>query len=323
MQIADLPTGSRLAYARVEGAGDRTDPPIVVLHGGPGVADMAGDLAFFGRLTGTGRDVILYDQVGAGHSSRLADPSDYTLARDLEDLEALLDVLGVDRAVLVGHSYGGTLAAAYAGKHPSAVEALVFLAPGQIRPYATSWGTGMVDRLGPAQRASLYLELLQPRALLAWLVSQVNPAAARAFIGDDEMDRRFDSSYARSAPGLYCRPPADVPAPRGLGAFTNAMVRRIPDLRPGLAEVEAPALIIKPQCDYLPWSFGTDLATALPDAWLVYLEGAGHSLYAERPDEVEGLIDAFLAGQALPIPPQADLEAPASLVGPIGPIDPS
>jgi proline iminopeptidase len=96
------------------------------------------------------------------------------------------------------------------------------------------------------------------------------------------------------------------------------MVRRIPDLRPALAGVTAPAIVIKPQCDYLPWTFGTDLVDALPNADLVYLRGAGHSLYVERPDEVGGLIEAFLTGEELPIPPITDLAPPPDLDGPAG-----
>lgn len=75
MRTIELPTGSTIAYVRVpasRGAATHVPQtaaePVVGIHGGPGVADMAGDLAFFGRLAGTGREVILYDQVGAGAS---------------------------------------------------------------------------------------------------------------------------------------------------------------------------------------------------------------------------------------------------------------
>lgn len=319
IRSADLATGSRLAYVRVPAAGPPTGDPIVFLHGGPGVADMRGDLAFFSSLTETGREVILYDQVGAGHSSRLDDPTAYTLERDRADLEALLEQLGVERAVLIGHSYGGTLAAAFAAEHPDRVSGLVFLAPGAIREHPREYGTGMVDRLAPQQRSALNGLLFQPRALFGWLLTQGNPRAAHAFAGDREMDARYDRIYAASLPGLFCgSPPADVELPHGLGSYTNAMVRQIPDLRPSSARVDAPALVIKPQCDYLPWTFGTDLVTALPDARLVYLRDAGHSLYAERPDEVRGLIEAFLADEPLPIPPVTDLAPPADLDGPTG-----
>lgn len=321
MELADLPSGSRIAYVRVPGdpsGASSGDEPIVVLHGGPGVADMRNDLVFFRRLAADGREVILYDQVGSGHSGRLDDPTAYTLERDVADLGALLDLVGARRAVLVGHSYGGTLAAAFAAATPDRVAALAFLAPGAIRPHAVEYGTGMVDRLTPDRRRTLYAALLEPRALFGWLLTQANPRAARALFPDHEMDARYDRTYALSAPGLYCDPPPDPALPHGLGFYTNAVRRTIPDLRPALAGIHVPAIVLKPQCDYLPWTFGTDLVAALPDASLVYVEGAGHSLYAEKPDGVFGVLQAFLAGEASPIAPRTDLEPPANFTGPLG-----
>lgn len=318
MRFADLPTGSRLAYLHVPANPSSTGATVVFLHGGPGVADMHGDQAFFTDLTAAGHDVLLYDQVGAGRSSRLEDPTQYRLERDLADLEAMLAALDIERPILIGHSYGATLAAAYLARHPGGAARVVLLAPGAIRQHRVEYGTGMVDRLTSAQRLDLYAALLQPRALLGWLLSQVDVRAAHAFAGDAEMDARFDRTYALSVPGLYCDPPADPPPVHGLGFYTNAVRRRIPDLRADLAAVDVPVLIVKPQCDYLPWTFGTDLAESLPDARLVYLPGAGHSLYAERPDTVRSLLRAFLADRPLPIAPLVDLAPPADLRGPVG-----
>jgi proline iminopeptidase len=318
MRFAELATGSRLAYVRVPASPPSAGATVVFLHGGPGTADMHGDQAFFTDLTAAGHEVLLYDQIGAGHSSRLEDPTAYSLERDLADLEALLAALDVERPILVGHSYGATLAAAYLARHPAGAARAVLLAPGAIREHRLDYGTGMVDRLTSAQRLELYGALLQPRALLGWLLSQVDVRAAHAFADDAEMDARFDRTYALSVPGLYCVPPTDPPPVHGLGFYTNAVRRRIPDLRAALAAVDIPVLIVKPQCDYLPWSFGTDLARSLPNARLVYLPGAGHSLYAERPDAVRSLLRAFLADRPLPIAPLDDLAPPADLRGPVG-----
>src|SRR3712207_2805724 len=75
---------------------------------------MKGDAEYFGRLAGDGFNVYVYDEVGSGRSSRLEDPRGYTLERDVADLEAIREEIGAKRLVLIGHSYGGTLAAAYA-----------------------------------------------------------------------------------------------------------------------------------------------------------------------------------------------------------------
>jgi hypothetical protein len=67
----DLPDGSRLAL-HVTRAAAATQPPIIFVHGGPGVADMAH---------------YVYDRIGTGASTRLPDPTGYTTARAVQDLE--------------------------------------------------------------------------------------------------------------------------------------------------------------------------------------------------------------------------------------------
>jgi proline iminopeptidase len=52
---------------------------------------MAHDLDVFSELADDWHDVVLYDEIGTGHSARLEDPREYTLERDLADLEALLE----------------------------------------------------------------------------------------------------------------------------------------------------------------------------------------------------------------------------------------
>jgi proline iminopeptidase len=67
---------------------------------------MEGDARYFGRLASDGFYVYVYDQVGRGRSSRLADPRGYTMERDVSDLEAIREEIGAERTVLIGHSYG-------------------------------------------------------------------------------------------------------------------------------------------------------------------------------------------------------------------------
>jgi proline iminopeptidase len=118
-----------LAYLGLPAAGRARLTPVVVLHGGPGIPDLAGDAAFFGPLTALGYDVHLYEQLGAGGSARLADPTGYGIDRDVDDLEQVRVILGADRMILLGHSYGATLAAHYLAAHPDRVDRLVLSSP--------------------------------------------------------------------------------------------------------------------------------------------------------------------------------------------------
>jgi len=95
------------------------------------VVDMAHDATAFAPVA-TDRDVYIYDRISTGASSRLADPTGYTTARAVQDLEAVRVHTGAPRVVLHRHSWGARLAVAYAQEHPDHVAALVLSAPGEL-----------------------------------------------------------------------------------------------------------------------------------------------------------------------------------------------
>lgn len=317
-----LPTGSRIAYLTIPAEGTPKPTPIIFLHGGPGVPQMAVDAPFFGQLAQDGYDVYLYDQIGAGLSARLGDPGAYTLARHVADLEAIRQQIGAARVVLIGHSWGGTVAASYLAAHPDHVERVIFSSPGAL--YPPDWmgaGTGMIGRLTPLQKWRAYAVLLQPRALLAYALVQVNPRAAHAFAGDREMDARFDVLFARVAPGIVCDarslPQGEI---HGLGFYANqvpqaANAPRPADPRPALRAIRAPALVLKGSCDYLPWALTMEYRDTLPDATLVYLSGVGHQAYEEQPGPYLAAVRAFLRDEPPPIAPYAPRDPPPDYTG--------
>ena len=101
--------------------------PLVILHGGPGMAhDYLDSLT---RLADSGRAVIHYDQVGCGNSSHHpdADPSMWTVELFVEELTRLLATLGIDQSGyhLLGQSWGGMLAAEFAVLQPGGLRSLI------------------------------------------------------------------------------------------------------------------------------------------------------------------------------------------------------
>jgi pimeloyl-ACP methyl ester carboxylesterase len=104
-------------------AGD--GPPLLCLHGGPGLSDYlpSPDLIGLGDETAGWRR-ISYTQRGLSPS-----PTDgpFTLAQHVADAVAVLDDLGIERAVVLGHSWGGFLAALLAARHPDRVTGLVLV----------------------------------------------------------------------------------------------------------------------------------------------------------------------------------------------------
>lgn len=101
-------------------------PTVVVLHGGPGATHDY--LLPLRDLAAPGRAVVLYDQVGNGRSSHApgAPSSTWTVARFLEELDQLLDELGIgDDYVLFGQSWGGMLATEHAVRRPPGLRGLI------------------------------------------------------------------------------------------------------------------------------------------------------------------------------------------------------
>lgn len=305
-QQIDLVTGSRLSVHRVVGRGPIRHAPIVVLHGGPGIPDLEANTAVFAPLADTGADVYLYAQVGTDGSSRLADPRGYGLDRDAADLEGLRARLGLDRMVLIGHSYGANLAAAYLAAHPEHVERLVLLSPGALAPDDDSGGRATAG-LGADRRLQLYSTVLAPRPLLGYALLQVNPSAAHAFLPDAEADARNDQVLNLARAGLYCAgPPPGSPPVRGSGFYAmqypqSATASDPVDLRPRIAGQPTPALIVKGGCDYLSWRSALDFRDALPRSQLLFLPDAGHNLQQEQPEAVRAAINAFLLDEQ-PVP---------------------
>jgi len=306
----ELDTGSRLAYVKLPGSAPARPTPIVVLHGGPGVPDMAGDVAYFGRLTDLGYDVYVYDQLGAGRSTRLADPTGYGIERDVSDLDGVRRAIGAERMVLIGHSYGGSLAAHYLAAHPGRVEKLVLSSPGALDPSDRS-GDRAAAGLDGAARLRSYVAALAPRALLGYVLTQVAPSAAHAYLGDDEADARNDAILSITEPARHCSPGQGTGPVQGSGFYAwqypqSASAPPPPDVRPALSGLTTPTLVLKGECDYLSWRSAIDYRRALPGSHLLYLEGAGHNTYEDRPHAVMTAVRAFLTGGSLPETPYTD-----------------
>ena len=317
-----LDTGSRIRVVRLPAAtGPRRASPVVVLHGGPGVADMAGDAAYFRSLTGDGFDVYVHDQVGAGRSTRLTDPTGYAVDRDVADLEAIRRRIGVDRMILVGHSYGATLAGHYLARHPDRVARLVLISPGALDPDDTS-DANLTARLSTPRRLRLYTMLAAPRPLLGYALLQVNPRAAHAYLPDAEADARNDEVYRATEPALHCTPAQARRPLRGTGFYAlqypqSATSPPRPDPRPAIDGLPTPTLVLKGSCDYLSWRSAIDYTATLPEATLLYYRGAGHNLAQDRPDDTLAAIRAFLTDAPLPQPAYRHEGAPADYQGPV------
>ncbi|MEA2692959.1 MAG: proline iminopeptidase [Acidobacteriota bacterium] len=111
--------GGTLIYYKTLGRGE----PLVVLHGGPG-ASHDYFLPYFLPLARHNR-LVFIDERGSGKSQKLDDPAGYTVEAMVEDVEAVRQALHLGKVNLLGHSYGGVLAQAYALKYQEHLSHLV------------------------------------------------------------------------------------------------------------------------------------------------------------------------------------------------------
>jgi proline iminopeptidase len=117
-------TGGRVWY-RIAGE-DREGLCLLCLHGGPGFTH---DSVTSLEGLASDRPVVFYDQLGSGRSDRPGDPSLYRLERYVDEVMRVRDELGLARIHLLGHSWGGGLAVAYAlAGHPG-IESLILASP--------------------------------------------------------------------------------------------------------------------------------------------------------------------------------------------------
>ena len=316
----ELPTGSRIAYVHYPARHPISASPIIFLHGGPGafiVDHPAIAEQFYQSLASLGYDVYLYDQIGSGHSARLSDPRQYTVERHISDLEAIRERLHAQRLILIGDSWGATLAASYIAEHPRRCAKAVFSGPGALD--------------ASDMKAASYADAPMVKAADAWFAKifsqpcyqgmrDIRPADVVALyrsIPEHEIDTEFDDFVHRTARFLVCDPaklPADAPSV-GMGWWANLMTsvdlgshRR--DLKRILAKVQIPVLILRGGCDYLRWEVAYKYKLAFAKATLLYVPQAGHAFGYDQPKIYSSAIEAFLQDRPLPLVPYASSIAP-------------
>ncbi len=136
-----------------ETVGTSAGTAALYLHGGPGSGTSSSARRYFDP---DGYRAVLFDQRGCGRSRPLASDPDYDLSTNttahlVEDIERLRERLGIDRWVVVGESWGVTLALVYAQRHPERVIATVLAAVTAGTRKETDWITRDMGRVFPRE----------------------------------------------------------------------------------------------------------------------------------------------------------------------------
>jgi proline iminopeptidase len=120
VRLIRLADGHRVWTRRV-GSGPRK---VLLLHGGPGLSHDYME-CFASVLPQAGFEMYFYDQLGCGRSDHPNDVRLWNLPRYLDEVEQVRAALGIDKMILIGHSWGSILGIEYALRHPHRLERLV------------------------------------------------------------------------------------------------------------------------------------------------------------------------------------------------------
>lgn len=261
---------------------------VLLLHGASG---SSGDplLALGGRLAERYR-VIAVDRPGHGWSDRIDGAAMASPARQAEVIWEALTAIGVERAIVVGHSWSGALATNMTLDHADRVAGLVLLSP-----VSHPWPGGNIawyynPTVAPGIGTFLARVVATPLGLLA-----LHPAARAVF---HPQEARPDYVEAARA-SLVLRPRtfrANAEDVAGLHAFVTAQSRRYGAIR-------APTVILSGEADRIVWTnlHSRALEREIPGARLVVLPGIGHMPHFAAADrivaEINGLATAVAAAR--------------------------
>ena len=270
-------------WYEITGGGDGI--PLVVLHGGPG-----GTSCGYTRLAplGSERPIVRYDQLGSGRSGRPDDPGLWTVERYVDELHTLRTSLGLDRLHLLGHSWGGALAAAYVLEHGT--EGVVSLTLSSPLLSTPAW---IAD-------ANLLRESL--------------PAVTREILDKHEAAGTIDSAeYAAASAEFYARHvyAGERPArPEACdGAPSNSVIYEYMwgptefnatgtlidfDVTPRLDEIDIPVLLMAGEHDEARPETLTRFAAEIADARMEVIPGVAHASLSKAPAVYMQIVEQFL-----------------------------
>lgn len=278
----------------VEIAG-RGEPLLLVPGGGGGSHDYYHP--WFDALAAR-HQVIYYDGFGRGRSARAAAATEYTFERDVAELDALLDALGLAAVNLYGHSYGGLVAEAYATRHAARVRRLILantfvagrdyqrsndLINGAVRHhFPEMWDElervrAAGHRSSSAEHQRLYFGALPQMLELFYLF---DPDHARHIVFD-EQSFNAEEYYA------ICGDDADFVIGPQLADL---------DFGPALAQLRVPVLVLAGRGDgvVLP-RLVAEFRRHLPHATYVTFERSGHFPFLEETARHAEVVLGFLS----------------------------
>jgi len=284
---------------------DGTGTNVLVVHGGPGVP-ITEPLAGLKPLA-TNYRFNYYDQRGAGKSSRPIDQftsSNYyenmqTLDRTLGlgaqivDIERIRQILGDEKIILVGHSFGGFIASLYAAEFPEHVKALVLISPAEMLVMPPESG-GLYEQVKPFLPENMktsYADYLNRYLNFSNLFTQNEKELV-------DLNNEFVPYYQAAIQVKGGSIPASNMSGDVGGWMVQAMYMSMGtkhDYRAALKTVNAPVLVIHGANDLQPEKASRMYTDLFPNSQFQVIQNASHFSFSEQPAEFARIVGEFLS----------------------------
>jgi proline iminopeptidase len=263
----------------------REKPVAFVIHGGPG-GEHSDLKPGFGPLADQ-LQLVYFDHRGQGRSGR-GDVQRYNLDENVEDMEALRRHLGLGPIVTMGTSYGGMVAMAHAARYPQSVSHLVLMVTASHAGFNARARQIVAERGTPEQVAvchDLWAGKLDTPEKMLHYYALMGPLYAL----------RYDAAAAEQGRARSIHSPEAM-----MQAFVPGGFLQTFDLRPELARITAPTLILAGQQDWIcPPEFSEEIHHLIPGSQLRVLENSSHSLRVDAPEAMRAAIRDFVAGAGI------------------------
>ncbi len=269
--------GATVHYTRM---GRSTGPALVLLHG---FSDAGQCWLRLGTDLASEYDVVMPDAAGHGRTSPAA-PGE-SPARSVADVVGIIDALGLERPVLIGHSMGAATAARLAGEAPDRVRGVVLEDPG--------WRDGVSAPTTTAAAGSR--SQLRSPAWTTWMRSlkDLSPAERR-LVADRE---RPEWAEEERGPWIEAKAQFNLDALAAMPAPTLTAWREI------ARRITCPVLLLTADVErgaIVTPEAAREAASLLPAVRVVHIPGAGHNIRREQYEPVRAAVRAFLAELAPP-----------------------
>jgi proline iminopeptidase len=270
--------GVQLFY-RTSGSGT----PIVFLSGGPGFN--VDYMIPVGDFVPASYQRVFYEQRGTGRSRVVTMTAEtMTLKHVVADLDALRVHLKQERLFLVGHSWGGMLAMAYAAAHPTRVDRMILIGPGGPTLEFAEWFNDNIHmRLRPEDvEAERYWNEAPTRGVDA---DKAALEQVRAITPGYFFERAKGLAFASQLPE------GTLTLQVNLLLFGD--MAKGYDSRPGLRQLDRPVLIVQGHQDPVGDKTAEDIQGAIKSSVLKYINRSGHFPWIEQPDAFRRILAEF------------------------------